>query len=180
MYLYLKAIHIIFVVTWFAGLFYFPRLLIYNVEAHLKPEPEQSIIHRQLNLMMRRLWYAIVWPSAILTLLFGLLVLFKSGLIRILLEEEGRWLLAKLFFVFFLYLYQFSLHLIFKQQLNGRFKYTSQQLRIWNEMAAVFLVSIVMLVVVKQNISALWGVIGLLFFVVALVSAIRIYKGLRK
>lgn len=180
MYLYLKAVHIIFVVTWFAGLFYFPRLLIYNVEAHVKSEPERTILHTQLNLMMRRLWYAIVWPSAILTLVFGAWVLFESGLINLLFEEEGRWLLVKLIFVFFLYLYQFSLHIVFKQQLSANFKYTSQQLRVWNEMAAIFLVSIVMLVVVRQNLSALWGVVGLLVFVALLMSAIRIYKRLRK
>lgn len=180
MYPYLKALHIIFVVTWFAGLFYFPRLLIYNVEAHIKPEPERSILHTQLNLMMSRLLYAIVWPSAVLTLIFGTWVSWESGYIRILFEEGGQWLLVKLIFVFFLYLYQISLHLIFKQQLKNTFKYTSQQLRVWNEMAAIFLVSIVMLVTVKQNLSVLWGVTGLLVFVLLLVGSIRVYKKFRK
>ena len=65
---------------------------------------------------------------------------------------------------------------IYRKQANGVFKYTSQQLRIWNEVATIFLVAIVMLVVVKQNMSWLWGMIGLILFVVILMSAIKIYK----
>lgn len=74
MYLYLKALHIIFIVTWFAGMFYMPRLFIYNTEANAKPEPERSILQRQFGTMMRRLWFGITWPSAVLTLIFGPLV----------------------------------------------------------------------------------------------------------
>ena len=69
--LYLKAVHIIFVVTWFAGMFYMPRLFVYIIEAHDKPEPERSILTKQLNLMASRLWFAITWPSAIITACMG-------------------------------------------------------------------------------------------------------------
>ena len=61
----------------------------------------------------------------------------------------------------------------------GKYKYTSTQLRIWNEVATIFLVAIIMLVVVKQSISLLWGAIGLLLLIVVLMSAIRIYKYIR-
>lgn len=88
-------------------------------------------------------------------------------------------MLIKLIFVVFLYLYHFSLHRIFKQQTAGLFNYTSQQLRIWNEVATIFLVAVVMLVVVKQNLSALWGILGLVLFVLLLMSAIKIYKLVR-
>lgn len=88
-------------------------------------------------------------------------------------------MLIKLIFVLFLYLYHFSLHKIFKQQTVGVFNYTSQQLRIWNEVATIFLVAVVMLVVVKQNLSALWGILGLVLFVLLLMSAIKIYKLVR-
>lgn len=179
MYLYLKAIHIIFVVTWFAGLFYFPRLFIYNIEAGEKPEPVRSALREQFGIMMKRLWYGITWPSAILTLIFGVWVMFVSGFVNILFKPEGMWLLIKLILVVLLYFYHFSLHKMFKQQMKGVFKYSSQQLRIWNEVATIFLVSIVMLVVVKQNLSALWGVIGLVLFIVLLMSAIKIYKLIR-
>ena len=180
MYLYLKAIHIIFIVTWFAGLFYMPRLFIYNVEANQKDETARKVLQEQFTIMMKRLWYGITWPSAILTLVFGIWVLFESGYSKIVFEPAGRWMLIKLIFVLFLYLYHFSLHKILKQQTAGVFNYSSQQLRIWNEVATIFLVAVVMLVVVKQNLSALWGVLGLLLFVVLLMSAIKIYKMLRK
>jgi putative membrane protein len=180
MYLYLKALHIIFIVTWFAGLFYVPRLFIYNTEANDKPAVIKEALQEQFLIMMKRLWYGITWPSAILTLVFGLLVLFKGGWAGILFEPSGRWMLIKLIFVLFLYLYHFSLHKIYLQQSKGIFRYTSQQLRIWNEVATIFLIAIVMLVVVKQNMSFVWGLVGLFLFIIVLMSAIRIYKVLRK
>jgi len=179
MYLYLKALHIIFIVTWFAGLFYFPRLFIYNTEAIDKPIAIKEALQLQFGIMMKRLWYGITWPSAVLTLIFGLWVLIKGPWLDFLFEPAGRWLLIKLIFVLFLYLYHFSLHIIFKQQIRGVFKYSSQQLRIWNEVATIFLICIVMLVVVRENISIVWGLAGLILFIVLLMSAIRIYKMLR-
>lgn len=180
MYLYLKALHIIFIVTWFAGLFYFPRLFIYNTEANDKPTAIKEALQQQFGIMMKRLWYGITWPSAVLTLVFGMWVLIKSGWGNLLFEPAGRWLLIKLIFVLFLYVYHFSLHIIFKQELKGIFKYSSQQLRVWNELATIFLIAIVMLVVVKENMSVVWGMVGLLLFIVLLMSAIKIYKMLRK
>lgn len=179
MYNYIKALHIIFVVTWFSGMFYMPRLFIYNVEAHDKVEEIRSILHEQFNVMMKRLWYGITWPSAILTLIFGFTVMLKGGWNKVLLEPEGRWLLVKLFFVVALYAYHFSLHRIFRQQLAGSFKYTSQQLRIWNEVATIFLIAIVMLAVVKQSLSFVWGLAGLFIFILLLMCAIKIYKLIR-
>jgi putative membrane protein len=89
------------------------------------------------------------------------------------------WLWIKMGFVLGLYFYHFSLQVIYRQQLKGVFRYSSGQLRIWNEVATIFLVAIVMLAVVKQNMSWAWGLVGLLVFVVILVSAIRVYKIIR-
>lgn len=180
MYFYLKALHIIFIVTWFAGLFYMPRLFIYATEAGDKTETEKNILRTQFVVMMKRLWYGITWPSAVLTLILGPVVLFTGGWDKTVLQPEGRWLLIKLIFVLFLYAYHFSLHKIVKEESKGVYRYTSQQLRIWNEVATIFLVAIVMLAVVKQSISLVWGVLGLVLFVVLLMSAIRIYKLVRK
>src|SRR5690348_11847706 len=119
MYNYLKALHIIFIVTWFAGIFYMPRFFIYITEAAEKPEAERNIIRSQLKIMMKRLWLGITWPSAILTLIFGPLVMFDGGWNNTILEPEGRWLLIKLIFVGLLYIYFYSLHRIYKQQMNG-------------------------------------------------------------
>lgn len=172
MYNYIKALHIIFIVTWFSGMFYIVRLFIYNREAEDKEEPERSILQNQFRIMIKRLWYGITWPSAVLTLIFG-------GWIWALLGVLPTWLLIKLIFVIGLFAYHYTLHVIYSQQNKGIFKHSSNQLRIWNEMATVFLVAIVMLVVVKQGISALWGFVGLICFVIILMSAIKVYKRLR-
>jgi protoporphyrinogen IX oxidase len=179
MYNYIKALHIIFVVTWFAGMFYMPRLFIYNTEAGEKNDGAKTVLREQFTVMMKRLWYGITWPSAILTLILGTTALFNGGWNKVLLDPAGRWLLIKIIFVLFLYVYHFSLHKIFQQQVNGIFKYTSQQLRIWNEVATIFLIAIVMLAVVKQSLSFVWGLIGLVIFIILLMSAIRIYKLIR-
>jgi protoporphyrinogen IX oxidase len=172
MYLYLKALHIVFIVTWFAGMFYIVRLFIYNTEAAEKPEIERSILQKQFSIMIKRLWFGITWPSAVLTLLFG-------PSLWIMLDTMPEWLMVKLAFVIGLYAYHFTLHAIYKQQMQGIFKYSSQKLRIWNEVATIFLVAIVMLATVKQSLSFVWGLVGLIGFVIVLMSAIKIYKAVR-
>ncbi len=179
LYNYLKALHIIFIVTWFAGMFYMPRLFIYATEAGEKGETEKKILRNQFAVMMKRLWYGITWPSAVITLILGLSVLFHGGWYKTLFEPAGTWLLVKLVFVLLLYVYHISLHCIFKQEMSGLYKYSSNQLRIWNEVATVFLVAIVMLVSVKESMSFLWGLGGLFLFIIVLMSAIRVYKTLR-
>lgn len=173
--LYLKAVHIIFVVTWFAGLFYMPRLFIYIIEAHDKAEPERSILMKQLTLMASRLWYGITWPSAIIT----------AGMGASLLIHEPSWLQygfmhIKLTLVFFLYLYHFSLQYIFHQLKKGEIRYTSQKMRVWNEVATLFLISIVFLIVLKNALSMLWGLAGLLAITISIMLGIKLYKKFRK
>ncbi|MDX5436271.1 MAG: CopD family protein [Pontibacter sp.] len=175
-YLYLKAFHIIFVVTWFAGLFYIVRLFIYFTEASEKDEPERSILQKQFSIMQKRLWYGITWPSAILTLIFGTSIVITLQLY----DPFPGWLLWKLAFVAGLYVYHFFCHSIFKQQQHGVLKYTSTQLRIWNEVATLFLISIVFLVVLKNALSMVWGIIGLILFSAMLMLAIRVYKRVRE
>lgn len=153
-------------------MFYIVRLFIYNTEAGEKGEIEKNILRKQFSIMIRRLWLGITWPSAVLTLIFGGWLWWSLGVLP-------GWLLIKLCFVAALYAYHFSLHYLYAQQSKGIFKYSSQQLRIWNEVATIFLVAIVMLVVVKQNLSWLWGLAGLALLVILLMSAIRIYKNLR-
>ncbi|MEY2830275.1 MAG: hypothetical protein RIQ33_2133, partial [Bacteroidota bacterium] len=122
-YTYIKALHIIFIVTWFSGLFYIVRLFIYHREAQDKIEPEKSILSDQFLIMIKRLWLGITWPSAILTLILGTSVLMMGNFHKTIFEENGRWLLLKLIFVIGLYMYHFSLHIIYQQQQKGIFKY---------------------------------------------------------
>ena len=176
LYFYIKALHIIFIVTWFSGMFYIVRLFIYQTEANDKPEPEKSILTSQFSIMIRRLWLGITWPSAILTLVFGPWMWYLyNGF-----HYPNGWLGIKLCFVIGLYVYHFSLQGIYRQLSKGIYRYSSGKLRIWNEVATIFLIAIVMLAVVKQGISLLWGLGGLLLFVFALMSAIKIYKILRE
>ena len=172
MYNYVKAIHIIFIVTWFAGLFYMPRLFVYVAETKEKPEVEQGILLRQLLLMSKRLWLGITWPSAILTLIFG-------GWVWYMYPATPGWLWVKLGFVAGLYGYHLSLHYIFKKQQTLPYHYSGNQMRIWNEVATVFLIAIIMLVVVKDNMSLVYGLLGLVALIVLLMVAIRVYKKVR-
>jgi uncharacterized integral membrane protein (TIGR00701 family) len=87
----IKALHIIFMVTFFAGTFYIVRLFIYHKEALAKFEPDRGILSKQLALMERKLWYIITWPSLVLMTLFGtwMLVMQPSLL-------QQPWMHAKL------------------------------------------------------------------------------------
>lgn len=176
--LYLKAFHIIFVVTWFAGMFYIVRLFIYQTEAQIKMQAERDILTRQYQLMSRRLWYGITVPSAILTLILGPLVLWKAGYFI----DFGAhtWLHIKILFVIALYAYFLSLHRIFKQLQADFYKKSAQFLRVWNEVATIFLVAIVTLASVKNSMSWIWSLSGLIVFIVLLMLAIRVYKKRRE
>ena len=125
---YIKALHLIFIVTWFAGLFYIVRLFIYQTEALQKPEHERLILKPQLDLMARRLWYIITWPSAILTLIFGFWVLtYRWGYL------QQEFMQAKLIFVFLLYVYHGYSQVLFQELQKGKARWSSTQLRLWNE-----------------------------------------------
>lgn len=173
-YQYIKALHVIFIVTWFAGLFYIVRLFIYAVEAQVAVEPERSVLLRNLKIWMRRLWYGITWPSAMITLLLGSYFLYFYA------HDMPSWLWVKLGFVAGLYAYHICCHAIYKQLQHDIFKYSSQQLRVWNEVATLFLVSIVFIVVLKNTLSMVWGLTGLVIFTLILMLAIRIYKKVRE
>jgi putative membrane protein len=173
-FLYIKALHIIFVVTWFAGLFYIIRLFIYHVEAEKKMAPAKEILQTQYKLMSKRLWYIITWPSAILASLFAFWMLYESPYY---LSEP--WMHVKLAFVLALYFYHYSCHRIYKQLQNDIIKYSAFKLRLWNEVATIILFAIVFLVTLKSAINWVWGVVGILLFGILLMLFIRLYKKIR-
>lgn len=173
-YLYIKALHIIFIVTWFAGLFYIVRLFVYHTEALEKEDPEKTILTNQFKLMSKRLWLGITWPSAIMTLIFGTtLIILQPEFLSM------PYMHIKLSFVLLLYIYHFLCHRIYRKLQAGIKNYSSQQLRVWNEIASFLLVAIVFLIVVKNQLSWLWGTIGLIIFAVLLLFAIRVYRNIR-
>ena len=89
------------------------------------------------------------------------------------------WFHVKLTAVVLLTLYHFSCGVILNQLKNNNCRYTSGQLRIWNEVATLFLVSIVFLVEVQHALNWIWGLVGLIGFAAILMLAIKIYKMLR-
>ncbi|WP_420401587.1 CopD family protein [Flagellimonas sp.] len=174
LYPYIKSLHLIFVVTWFAGLFYIPRLFIYHIEAWQKPSPEREILSDQLKLMTKRLWYIITWPSAILCTLFAiwLLVLMPEWL-------NQSWMHIKLGFVGLLIFYHLKCHQIFKQLQRDEVKYTSQFMRIWNEIATLVLFAVVFLVILKNSLDWIYGTLGIIVLAILLMLGIRLYKRIR-
>ena len=173
-YNYIKSLHLIFIITWFAGLFYIPRLFVYHIEAAEKQEPERSILTTQLKLMTKRLWYIITWPSAILASIFAFWMLY---LMPVWLEQD--WMQVKLGFVVLLYAYHFKCHLIFKEMQNNVIKWTSNQMRLWNEGSTLILFSVVFLVIVRDAINWIFGVLGIFVLAAMLMLGIKIYKRIR-
>ncbi len=154
-----------------AGLFYIVRLFIYHTEAQTKPEPDRKILSDQFEIMERKLWYIISIPSMILTLAAGItMVVLVPGWL------QQPWLQIKLAFVAGLIIYHFICQNKMKQLASGIFTWTSTQLRIWNEVATIFLFAIVFLAVLKDGISWIYGLVGLVIFTLIIMSAVKIYK----
>lgn len=161
-------------VTWFAGLFYIPRLFIYHIEANDKPSPEKEILIKQLKIMTKRLWFIITWPSAILCTLFALWMLhLNAGLVH------QPWMQIKLGFVVLLFAYHFKCHQIFKQLQSDTVKYTSKFMRIWNEVATIILFAVVFLAILKNATNWIYGVIGIVVLGILLMLGIKLYKRMR-
>ena len=170
-----KSLHIIFVVTWFAALFYMPRLFVYFAEAETKPEAEKNILQAQFKIMQRRLWFGIAWPSSVMVLIFGVTLASYFWPIT-----DHPWLMVKLAFVVGLYAYHDFLHRIFKQQQKNIIKYSPMKLRVINEISTIFLVAIVFLVIMKDVISMVYGLVGLIALIVVLGLGIKVYKNIRE
>lgn len=173
-YLYIKSLHLIFVITWFAGLFYMPRLFIYHIEAAQRTPQEAEVLTEQLKLMSRRLWNIITWPSAILATLFAVwLLILQPGWL------QSPWMHIKLTFVALLFAYHIKNHFIYKQFQQGIIKWTSHQMRLWNEGATLILFAVVFLAITKSTTHWLAGVGGLIGLAVVLMLGIKVYKNYR-
>ncbi len=175
MYLYLKALHIVFVTTWFAGLFYIVRLFIYHAEAAHKPAEIKRVLQAQYKLMERRLWYIITWPSAILTIGFalGLLIIQPAWL-------QQPWMRIKLALVLLLLGYHYRCHRMFLKLQRDRANFKPNRLRIWNEIATLLLFAIVFLAVLKSTSGWVRDLAGLTLLGIALMLGIQAYKRFRK
>ena len=174
-YNYIKSLHLIFIITWFAGLFYIVRLFVYQIEANEKPSPEREILLAQYKIMTYRLWFIITWPSAVLATIFALwlLCLMPGWLLM-------PWMQVKLGFVVLLLAYHLKCHQIYSQLQNDQFKYSSNFMRLWNEGATIILFSVVFLVILKNAFNWIYGVIGIILFSVLIMLGFKFYKRIRE
>lgn len=174
-YNYIKSLHLIFVITWFAGLFYIVRLFVYQIEAYHKTSPEKEIIGDQLKIMSRRLWYIITWPSMFLAIGFGIwLVVLRSFYLT------DAWMQVKLGFVILLIVYHVKCHKIFKDLQQDRVKYSSNFMRIFNEGATIILFAVVFLVILKNAINWIYGTVGIILFAILIMLGFKLYKRIRE
>jgi putative membrane protein len=167
----LKALHVIFMVSWFAGLFYWARLFIYHREAQDKSSEEKRILSAQFELMEKRVWAIIVVPASIGTLLFGLWLLFQNPYLI-----KQPWMHIKLTFVLLLFIYQFKCLAMMQAMKSGVFNWKSQQLRLWNEVSTLVLVAVVFLAFTKGTMSWWKGTLGFFAFAVLLMVLVKMYK----
>ena len=128
-----KTLHIIFMVTWFAGLFYLPRLYVYHAQA------EDQISKDRFKIMERKLFWGIMTPGAVLTVLFGVLLIEYHGM--------SYWLKMKILLVFVLALYHVWCGVLLERFKTESNSHSHVWYRIFNEVPVVFLVLIVALVV---------------------------------
>ena len=175
MYLYLKALHIIFIVCWFAGLFYIVRLFVYYAEAQLKPDIEKKILSKQYQIMTNRLWFIITYPAAILATIFGLWMLFENPALL-----KMPWMHVKLLFVVLLWVYHLKCHQFVKQIASNTLQKTESFFRIWNEGATLILFSVVFLVILKNAFNWIFGVIGIFVLALLLTLGFKFYKKIRE
>jgi putative membrane protein len=173
-YLYIKALHIIFVTTWFAGLFYLVRLFIYHIEAEDKPEPARQLLKEQYALMSHRLWQIITVPSMWLAVLSGLYLVYTLDYFA------AGWMHVKFALVLGLLVYHILCGRIRRQLAKGLVRHTAQQMRIWNEVATLFLFSIVFIVVMKSMLDAFWALVAFVTLALVLFMAIKWYKNYRE
>ena len=140
--LWLKAFHLVAVVTWFAGMFYLPRLFVYHVEA------AEPVVRERFKIMERRL-LVMTHIGAVLTAVFGFATLgwwlyHVPGYMA-----ANHWLHAKLTLVFLLYGYHGMLGRLTRELAQDRCTRSSRWLRLFNEVPALLLIGIVVLVIVK-------------------------------
>lgn len=141
LFLWLKAFHVVFMVTWFAGLFYLPRLFVYHADC------KDEIGDQRFKIMERKL-FAIMTIGAVLTLIFGLAMLFIRGWT---LYATQIWLHIKFSLVFLLFVYHVYCYHLVRVFRAGTNRYSHVFYRWFNEIPALLLIAIVCLVVIKPQ-----------------------------
>lgn len=173
-----KAIHIIFVVSYFAGIFYLIRLFIYHTETLTRDEePKRSILHKQYMFMEERLWNIITLPAFIIMVLSGAYLLYVMPMFL----QQG-WLHIKLFFVFGLVAYHIWSWYLLKKLRKEETPYTSLQLRMGNEVATLILFAVVFAVILKDIFieNWYWSLISFVLMGVFIMLVVKIVNRSKK
>jgi putative membrane protein len=137
--LWIKGLHLFFMIAWMAGIFYLPRLFVYHAQT------EEQVVRDQFKVMERRLWF-FVTPFAALTLIFGLALIYMYGREWFL---ASHWLHIKLLLVLGVYIYHFYLYRLLKRFAKDENTYSPLFYRVLNEGPVLVLLAIVLLAVVK-------------------------------
>jgi protoporphyrinogen IX oxidase len=174
-YLWFKSFHIVAFTSWFAGLFYMPRLFVYHTEANEQPEAVRDILKSQYAIMEKRLMSIIMNPAMVLTLAMAAAMVHKSPA---LLQE--RWLHVKMTLVLVIVGYHFYCQRIMKQLAAGETPMTAQQFRWFNEFPTFFLVVIVMLAIFKNDIPRTATGYVVVAMAVAFAASIQLYARKRR
>jgi len=162
-------------VSWFAGLFYIVRLMIYHTEADLKPESDKNVLQAQFKIMERRLWNIITIPAMLITLVSGLAMIYLNPLLM----KQG-WMHVKLTFVFGLLIYQLITWRYLNDLQNDIITKSSKFFRIWNEAATLFLVCISFIVVLKDPFNWIYGLVGIVLLGLIILVLLRLIKTIKK
>ncbi len=172
----LKSLHIIFVISWFAGLFYLPRLLVYHDEAQEKEANEKAILSAQFSKMEKLLFNAIMIPAMFLTWITGLSLIYLSWWDSF---ASHAWLHLKLAFVVGITIYHFVCRHFIRQFQKENFLISGSQLRLFNEIATILLVAVVFLVVTKNTTDLTQILLGFVIFAIVIMAAVKVVKKYR-
>ncbi|MDU0352806.1 CopD family protein [Paraglaciecola aquimarina] len=138
--LWIKALHLFFMVAWMAGIFYLPRLFVYHATA------KEQVVRDQFKVMERRLWF-FVTPFALLTLVFGIWLITLYGKDWFV---AAKWLHIKILLVFAIYIYHCYLYVLVKQFARDENKHSARFYRFLNEAPVLVLLAVISLAVVKS------------------------------
>lgn len=174
-YIYFKAFHIVGFVSWFAGLFYLVRIFVYHAEADTKPDGIREAFKKEFSLMQRRVFKIICTPGMVITWFCGLMMLYLNPGIL-----QQNWIIIKLVLLALLVVYHFYCRSVIKLQEAGIAKKSSTFYRLLNELPSLFLVTIVLLAVVRDQINFGNLALGIFAFGFILYIFVKLYKKLRE
>lgn len=171
-----KTIHIIAVVSWFAGLFYLGRMFVYHREALDKPEPDRTILIDQITIMEHRVYKIIMNQAMILSWVFGILMIYQYGMEWF---KLNTWLHYKILLVIGLTGYHLYCNKMISYLGKGKLPMSSMGFRLFNEVPTIFLITIVALAIFKNATNPITLFVSILAIILLLILLTLLYKKIR-